>query len=70
MLYTCNLCIIIYIQLYYTDKVVHLNVLKENKEKKKKEWSSVIANTGNEEPPDESERGEWKSWLKIQHLKN
>ena len=22
------------------------------------------------EPPDEGERGEWKSWLKIQHLKN
>ena len=22
------------------------------------------------EPPDEGERGEWKSWLKTQHLKN
>ena len=23
-----------------------------------------------EEPPDESERGEWKSWLKAQHSEN
>ena len=26
--------------------------------------------TGTEEPLDESERGEWKSWLKTQHSKN
>ena len=25
---------------------------------------------GTEEPLDESERGEWKSWLKPQHSKN
>ena len=25
---------------------------------------------GTKEPPDESERGEWKGWLKIQHSKN
>ena len=25
---------------------------------------------GTKEPPDESERGEWKSWLKTQHLEN
>ena len=25
---------------------------------------------GTKEPPDESERGEWKSWLKTQHAKN
>ena len=25
---------------------------------------------GNKEPPDEGERGEWKSWLKTQHSKN
>ena len=25
---------------------------------------------GTKEPPDEGERGEWKSWLKIQHSKN
>ena len=25
---------------------------------------------GTKEPLDESERGEWKSWLKTQHLKN
>ena len=23
-----------------------------------------------EDPPNESERGEWKCWLKTQHLKN
>ena len=26
--------------------------------------------SGTEEPLDESERGEWKSWLRIQHSKN
>ena len=25
---------------------------------------------GNKESPDESERGEWKSWLKTQHSEN
>ena len=25
---------------------------------------------GTKEPPDESERGEWKSWLKTQHSEN
>ena len=25
---------------------------------------------GTKEPPDEGERGEWKSWLKTQHSKN
>ena len=25
---------------------------------------------GTKEPPDESEKGEWKSWLKTQHSEN
>ena len=29
-------------------------------------WQKV----GTKEPLDESERGEWKSWLKTQHSKN
>ena len=30
----------------------------------------VAESRGTEEPLDESERGEWKSWLKIQHSEN
>ena len=29
----------------------------------------MAESTGTEEPLDEGERGEWKSWLKIQHSK-
>ena len=32
--------------------------------------SDILKRRGTEEPLDESERGEWKSWLKIQHSKN
>ena len=29
-----------------------------------------MAERGTKEPLDESERGEWKSWLETQHSKN
>ena len=32
--------------------------------------SSVTKSRGTKEPLDDSERGEWKRWLKIQHSKN
>ena len=30
----------------------------------------IVESRGTKEPLDEGERGEWKSWLKTQHLKN
>ena len=33
-------------------------------------WQKVKRNLSEEEPLDESERGQWKSWLKAQHLEN
>ena len=32
--------------------------------------TTLMAERGTKEPLDEGERGEWKSWLKTQHLKN
>ena len=32
--------------------------------------TTLMVERGTEEPLDESERGEWKSWLKTQHSKN
>ena len=32
--------------------------------------TTLIAESKAKEPLDESERGEWKSWLKTQHLEN
>ena len=32
--------------------------------------TTLMAESEELEPPDESERGEWKSWLKAQHSEN
>ena len=32
--------------------------------------TTLMAESEEEEPLDESERGEWKSWLKAQHSEN
>ena len=32
--------------------------------------ANTLMQEKNQEPLDESERGEWKSWLKTQHSKN
>ena len=32
--------------------------------------TTLMAERGTKEPLDESERGEWKSWLETQHSKN
>ena len=32
--------------------------------------TTLMAEMDELEPPDESERGEWKSWLKTQHSEN
>ena len=31
---------------------------------------TILMSESKEEPLDESKRGEWKSWLKTQHLEN
>ena len=37
--------------------------LKKKKKKKERKWRT-------KEPLNESEKGEWKSWLKVQHSEN
>ena len=54
------------------------NGWKRCEKKLLRKWSPVTLNLGacfnsvyiNKEPLDESERGEWKSWLKAQHSEN